>query len=338
MANLFKKAMLFTDLHLGLKSNSDLHNDDCLSFLEWAIALGKEQGVDTCIFLGDYHNNRAAMNLKTMTYAVKGLEMLSTAFSQTFFIPGNHDLYFKDKRDVQSVAWAKHIPNIHIINGFFKEGNVCISPWLVSDEHKKITKMKGEYMFGHFELPHFLMNAMIAMPDHGDIKSEHLDGFSKVFSGHFHKRQQRENIVYIGNAFPHNYSDAGDDARGIAILEWGKDEVFHTWPDQPRYRVHSLSEILDDPEKLLQKKMHVRINLDIGISYEEAAFIRETFIQTYGLREITLIQNKSNLDGAEIDPSELKFRSVDQIVLEQVSTINSQHYDPALLSAIYRSL
>ena len=66
--------MLFTDLHLGLKSNSDLHNDDCLSFLEWAIALGKEQGVDTCIFLGDYHNNRAAMNLKTMTYAVKGLE------------------------------------------------------------------------------------------------------------------------------------------------------------------------------------------------------------------------------------------------------------------------
>ena len=338
MSNLFRKALIMTDLHLGLKSNSDLHNEDCVEFLKWAVQVGKEQGCETCIVLGDYHNNRASMNLKTMTYAVQGLELLSDAFSQTFFIPGNHDLFFRDKRDVQSVSWAKHIPNIHIINRFFKEGDVCIAPWLVGDEHKKILKMSGKYMFGHFELPHFLMNAMIAMPDHGDIQREHFEDFDRVFSGHFHKRQHGKNITYIGNCFPHNYGDAGDDERGVAVLEWGGEEQFFTWDNQPRYRIYSLSDVLDRPDSLLLPKMHVRINLDIDISYEEATFIKETFVGTYGLRELTLMKNKSSMDGVEIDASELKFRSVDQIVSEQLTAIASDHYDPAMLLKIYQTL
>lgn len=338
MANLFKKAIVFTDLHLGLKSNSTAHNEDCLAFVDWAIKTGKEQGCDTCLFLGDWHNNRASINLVTLDYSIRALERISAAFDQTFFIPGNHDLYYRDKRDIQSAAWARHIPNIHIVNDFFNEGNVCISPWLVHDEHKKINKMKGEYMFGHFELPHFYMNAMVQMPDHGDIQREHFEHFNRVYSGHFHKRQHGKNITYIGNCFPHNYSDAGDDERGVAVMEWGKEEEFFSWPDQPRYRVYSLSGVLTSPEELLKPKMHVRVNLDIEISYEEATFIKETFADTYKLREITLIQNKANMDSIDIDPSELNFRSVDQIVSEQIAIINSDHFDPKLLLDIYRNL
>ena len=33
MSNLFKKAAVFTDLHLGLKSNSTIHNQDCEEFI-----------------------------------------------------------------------------------------------------------------------------------------------------------------------------------------------------------------------------------------------------------------------------------------------------------------
>jgi DNA repair exonuclease SbcCD nuclease subunit len=338
MSNLFKKAIVFTDLHLGLKSNSTAHNEDCLAFVDWAITVGKEQGCDTCLFLGDWHNNRASINLVTLDYSIRALERISAAFSQTFFIPGNHDLYYRDKRDIQSAAWARHIPNIHIVNDFFNEGNVCIAPWLVHDEHKKINKMKGEYMFGHFELPHFYMNAMVQMPDHGDIQREHFENFERVYSGHFHKRQHGKNITYIGNCFPHNYSDAGDDERGVSIMEWGKEEEFLSWPDQPRYRVYSLSGVLTSPEELLKPKMHVRVNLDIEISYEEATFIKETFADTYKLREITLIQNKANMDSIDVDPSELNFRSVDQIVSEQIAIINSDHFDPKLLLDIYRNL
>ena len=39
MSNLFKKAAIFTDIHFGLKSNSTLHNEDCLAFVKWATAM-----------------------------------------------------------------------------------------------------------------------------------------------------------------------------------------------------------------------------------------------------------------------------------------------------------
>jgi DNA repair exonuclease SbcCD nuclease subunit len=338
MSNLFKKVALFTDIHFGLKSNSTLHNEDCLAFVKWATAKAREEGCETAMFLGDWHNNRASINILTLGYSLQALEHLNANFDQVYFIPGNHDLYYRDKRDVQSVEWAKHLANVTICNDWFSSGDVVIAPWLVADDHRRIPKLKGRYMFGHFELPGYLMNAMVAMPEHGEVRREHFGHFEHVYTGHFHKRQTQKNITYIGNCFPHNYADAGDDDRGLAVLEWGKEPVYHAWPDQPRYRVFNLSDILKHTEAMLQPNMHVRVNLDIDISYEEATFIKETFINTYNLREITLIPAKvTELTEYQIQGN-IEFESVDQIVYSQLNTIDSKQYNPNLLLDIYRNL
>ena len=338
MSNLFKKAAVFTDIHFGLKSNSTVHNEDCLNFVKWATAKAKEEGCETCLFLGDWHNNRATINIVTLNYSLQALEHLNSNFSDVYFIPGNHDLYYRDKRDVQSVEWAKHLPNIHIINDWFSNAGVTIAPWLVGDDHKKLSKLKGKYMFGHFELPGYLMNAMVAMPDHGDVKASDLGGFDHVFTGHFHKRQTKNNVTYIGNCFPHNYADAGDDDRGMMILEWDKEPEFHSWPDQPMYRVYQLSDVLNHTDVMLKPRMHVRVNLDVDISYEEATIIKETFIDTYKLREIALISARSvSVDEFEIQGN-VSFESVDQNVAGQLSSIESDKFKKEILLDIYRNL
>ena len=336
--NLFKRAIAFTDLHLGLKSNSKLHNEDCLAFITWAAELGKSKGCDTCLFLGDYHNNRASINIMTLNYSLRCLEILSKSFDRVFFIPGNHDLYYRDKRDIQSVEWARHIDNITIVNDFFKEGDVSIVPWLVGDDHKRVQKINAEYMFGHFELPHFYMNAMVQMPEHGEIRREHFGHIGHVFSGHFHKRQSERNITYIGNCFPHNYADAGDNARGAMVLDWGGEPEFHTWPDQPTYLVTKLSDIVSDPGSILKPRQHVRVNLDVDLSYEEANYIKETFIDQYQLREITLIPPKNTDLSNQTGAAEITFESVDQIVTNQITSIESEHFDRNMLLDIYRNL
>jgi DNA repair exonuclease SbcCD nuclease subunit len=338
MSNLFKKAAIFTDIHFGLKSNSTLHNEDCLNFVKWATAKAKAEGCETCLFLGDWHNNRASINILTLGYSLQALEHLNANFERVYFIPGNHDLYYRDKRDVQSVEWAKHLPNIQICNDWFSDGNVTIAPWLVGDDYKKLKKMKGQYMFGHFELPGYLMNAMVAMPDHGELTGDDMQGFGHVFSGHFHKRQTQRNITYIGNAFPHNYADAGDDDRGLTILDWGKDPEYHSWPDQPKYRVFQLSDVITHTEKMLQPGMHCRVNLDIDISYEEATFIKETFVDTYKLRELTLIPAKvTDLTEYEIQGN-IEFESIDQIVTGQLTNLDNGKFNKNLLLDIYRNL
>ena len=336
--NLFKKAIVFTDLHLGLKSNSKLHNEDCLAFIAWACNLGKKQGCDTCLFLGDYHNNRASINIMTLNYSLKCLEIMSKSFDQVFFIPGNHDLYYRDKRDIQSVEWARHISNITIVNDFFKQGDVSIVPWLVGDDHKRIHRINAKYMFGHFELPHFYMNAMVQMPEHGEIRREHFGHIDHVFSGHFHKRQSERNITYIGNCFPHNYADAGDNERGAMILEWGGTPEFHSWPQQPTYAVHKLSDLLNNADGLLRERQHVRVNLDVDLSYEEANFIKETYIEKFNLREITLLPPKNKDLTDQQGAAEITFESVDQIVTNQITSIDSDHFDKNLLLDIYRNL
>lgn len=338
MTNLFKKAVVFTDIHLGLKSNSVVHNEDCLNFIRWATALAQEKGCETAFFLGDWHNNRASINIVTLNYSLRALEHLNNNFDQVFFIPGNHDLYYRDKRDIQSVEWARHLPKVKICNDWFIHGDVVVAPWLVGDDHKRISKLEARYMFGHFELPGYLMNAMIAMPDHGEVHPDQFHGIEQVFTGHFHKRQTKKNITYIGNCFPHNYADAGDDDRGCMILEWGKEPEYHSWPDQPRYRVFKLSDVLNHTEKMLQSGMHCRVNIDIDISYEEATFIKETFIDTYRLREITLIPQKEVDVGENIMLGNIQFQSVDQIVTGQLTNINSDHYNTNLLLDIYRNL
>ena len=198
-------------------------------------------------------------------------------------------------------------------------------------------KFKDKYVMGHFELPRFLMNAMVEMPDHGELRREDFGYVDKVFTGHFHKRQTQNNIHYIGNAFPHNFADAWDNDRGAVILDWGMEPEFVNWTEGPEYRVMSLAQLIDNPETYLNDRTYARVKLDISISYEEANFIKETMLSQYGARELSLIPHKQELDlsGTPIDST---FESVDQIVINQIESIDTAHYDRKLLMEIYAGL
>ena len=335
--SLFKKAACFTDIHFGLKSGSRTHNQDCEDFVSWFCDTAKAQGCETAIFLGDWHHNRSTTDVSTMNYTVSNLEKLSQSFEKVYFILGNHDLFYKDKREINSVEFMRLFPNIVPIRELFTEGDVTIMPWLIGDEWTKVKQLKSRYIFGHLELPHFYMNAMVQMPDHGQLQTGHFQHQELVFTGHFHKRQQKGNVVYIGNAFPHNYADAGDDDRGMMILEWGGKPEYHSWPDQPIYRTYKLSQIIDTPDKLLREKMHCRVTIDLPITFEEANFIKEQFMPQYKLRELMLIPEKVEVESA-VNPIDITFESVDTIVMNQINNIDSDTYDKKLLLDIYNEL
>jgi len=336
---LFNKAAVFTDIHFGLKGNSRVHNEDCENFVDWFIQTAKEQDCETAIFCGDWHHNRNSLNLTTMDATIRSLEKLGSAFDKFYMFVGNHDLYYKDKREVSSTIFGKHIPGVTFVDEIVENEDVALVPWLVGDEWKNIPKIKSKYMFGHFELPSFYMNAMVQMPDHGELKSEHFKNQEYVFSGHFHKRQKQGKIHYIGNAFPHNYADAWDDDRGMMILdkENNKEPEYINWPDCPKYRTVKLSQLIDEKDTLIKPNMYLRVTLDLPVSYEEANFLKETFIQQYKCREITLIPQKQ-LEEITTDLDIAQFESVDQIVASEIVALDTESFDKNLLLDIYHGL
>jgi DNA repair exonuclease SbcCD nuclease subunit len=252
---------------------------------------------------------------------------------------GNHDLFYREKREINSFPFGAMFPNIHIINDDITEiGGVALVPWLVGDEWKRMKKLKSRYVFGHFELPNFMMNAIVEMPDHGELKAEDFQVADYVFSGHFHKRQISGKVHYLGSPFAHNYADAWDDQRGCMFLDWGGEPTYVNY-DGPRYIRINLSDLIDAPEDYLNENTYCRAMLDVPISYEEANFIKETFMTQFKPRELSLVPVKKEEGGAEnAQLGDYVVESVDQIVYTQLQAVESDMINRKLLMDIYKEL
>jgi len=278
--------------------------------------------------------------VSTLNYSLSNMERLASAFPKFYFIPGNHDLFYKEKREISSAAIGRNLDNLVIINDFLTVGNVTFCPWLVGDDQKKIPKLakKSDYMFGHFELPHFMMNAMVEMPDHGGLNADAFDDVTYwAFSGHFHKRQAKKKICYLGNPFPHNFADAWDDERGMMFLEWGQEPEFINWENAPKYRTLKMSELLEAPLDFIDERTYARITTDIGINYDETQFIKDTFAAHFNPRKID-VQPGSKETQEQTFGDDVIFQSVDQIVVEGLNGIESDKINKNLLIEIYSGL
>lgn len=337
MTQLFQRAVVFTDIHLGLKHNSKDHLDDCIEYVEWLIDIAKKKNAETCIFMGDFHHHRNTLNAQTLEYSIKLLELLNDSFDKIYFIVGNHDLYFRDNRSVTSTRFARLFPNITFIDKPLFKDDVLLVPWLVEDEWKDITDVKSKYLFGHLELPGFKMNAMVEMPDNGTLNADQFKHQDYIFSGHFHKRQTKGKITYIGNPFGHNYSDVWDFERGGMFVEWNQEPEFFDYDNGPRFISIALSSLLANPDIYLKPKTHLQVTLDVDITYEEALFLRETFLTQYSVREFKLIKNRDN-DFSKDHKGDITVKTVDTIVIEQLTNIESDTIDNKKLIEIYNSL
>lgn len=335
--NLFDKAIVFTDCHFGLRHNSPEHNQDVIDFINWMVEAAHKRGAETCIFMGDYHHHRNAINARTQNYMIEGMKILNDNFKKTYFLVGNHDLYFRENRSVTSARFASLFPNIKLVDDLTVEGDVALIPWLVEEEWRKVSKIKSKYVFGHLELPGFKMNAQVEMPDHGQLNGSHFVHQDYVFSGHFHKRQTKGKISYIGNPFGHNYSDVWDFERGAMFIEWGKEPEYLDYTDGPRFISISLSSLLENPDLYLKPKTYLQVTIDLEISYEEATFMRETFVEQYSVREFKLIRNHEDELMTEFS-QDISYKTIDQIVIECVNSIDSDSFDSSKLIDIYNQL
>lgn len=335
------KEIIFGDIHFGEKGNQTVFNDDCLAYLDFLTGYAKDNDINKCVFLGDWFHSRNSINVNTLQTAIRGMEKLQDTFDEVIFILGNHDTYYRDSLQVHSLEFIKKYPNITLIDDITTIGNCTYVPWLVGDMFDRVKNIQSDYVYGHFEIPGFLLNAMVAMPENGKMSKEFFKQ-QYVFSGHFHKRQiQRQKngteFHYVGNAFPHNFSDSNDLLRGFCVHEHGEEPIYVNWDELPNYCTMSLQTLLDEPETYINDKTYAKIKIDLNISHEDSIFIRETFMKVFSAREIQFTKPNA-FENVFEDEEEIAFDSIDDIVISQLNNIDSNTIDKSKIIEIYKSL
>lgn len=343
----YKKTAGFTDIHFGKKSNSDTHNQDCINFIKWFCEqVQQDPEIDSIAFLGDWHENRNALNISTLTYSYQAAKMLNELGLPVFFCIGNHDLYHRHTRELYSVIPFHEFNNFVVVNEPLivpKMGNgTLISPYLFHNEYPDLVKyLELQSWWGHFEFKDFVVTGytvtMPTGPDPIDFTGP------QIFSGHFHKRQSKNNIHYIGNTFPMDFSDAGQVDRGMVVFDHmtGKKEYIN-WADCPKYSKVRLTDILEDTATL-PTNARIKCVIDVPISYEESTFLRQKFIDDFDLREFSMEESQDLSDALkgtdiDIDSDDIQLDSVDDLVIQMINSIDTPHIDNTMLAQIYQQL
>ena len=104
-----KKIGCFTDLHIGVSSDNKNRLNETMKCIHWIIEKFKSEGVDYIIFLGDLFNSRYSVNVNTLNVGISIVELLSENFEFVFLIAGNHDVYYKNTNEVNSVSFLEKI-------------------------------------------------------------------------------------------------------------------------------------------------------------------------------------------------------------------------------------
>ena len=304
--------------------------------------------IDHVMFLGDWNENRSALNIETLNYSYRGAKILDSIGLPVFFIIGNHDLYRRNTREIHSVIPYQELDNFRLVTEpmvveEIGEGGALVCPYLFHEEYPSLKKyLNLKTWWGHFEFKGFVITGYsITMPT-GPDPSDYV-GPEHIFSGHFHRRQADGQVVYIGNTFPMDFGDAGDDDRGMAIFNHSKDEmIFHNWEECPKYIKTTLSELIDKTVEI-QSGARVKCIVDEVITFQDSQDLRLMMMEKYNLREFTLEESREITSAlsdtiTDVDIENIKLKGVDELVVEMLQDIDTEHFENKLLIDIYQSL
>lgn len=340
-----RKIAFFTDIHFGKKNNSEQHNKDCLDFIDFFISeVKKDPEIFAIGFLGDLFESRSAINVLTLTYAHEGLKRLDNLGLPIYLCVGNHDLYHRTSRKIHSAEVFQNLTNVILITEpTVVDDKILFVPYMFKHEYAQLQEYrKVKYWAGHFEFRGFVMTGANNKLEHGPDHTQ-FSGPTYIISGHFHKRQAVDNIVYIGNTFPMDFGDAGDLERGMAILNTEDDDFqFINWENCPSYFKTSLKKVVEG-EWIPKANSRIRCLLDIDVTYQEAQVLKEEFVKAYQLREFSIEENvdekKDILTGDVEDEEDISLGSIDQMVQSLLQKVQgTTTIVPAKLVEIYNTL
>ena len=227
------KIAIITDQHFGARNDSTQFLDFYEKFYrDTFFPKLVENNITTLLILGDTFDRRKYVNFNTLKRTKEMFfDKLAELNIKIHMIAGNHDTYFKNTNDVNSVdLLLREYNNIEILDKpttiHVDNTPICMIPWIAADNYQQaldeIANTEAIVCMGHFEIAGFYMQR--GAQTHEGLDRSIFKRFDMVFSGHYHHRHQQDNIWYLGNPYELTWIDYAD-TRGFHLFDTEKLEL-----------------------------------------------------------------------------------------------------------------
>ena len=274
------KIALITDTHWGVRNDNIAFLENTKTFLDNIFfPYLDEHSIKNIIHLGDLVDRRKYINFYTANRLRKDfLVPLDERGITMDVIAGNHDTYFKNTNEINSLTELvdQKYNGISIyyepIEKVYDGVKILLLPWICDDNRERTYKIMettdAQICMGHLELQGFEMYKGSPISDGMDPGS--FGRFDVVCSGHYHHRSSNGHIFYLGSHGEFTWSDY-QDHRGFHIFDTETREL----------------KFIQNPYKMFKKLWYNDKNEDFlktKINYSEYA----------GSIVRVIIQNKTN--------------------------------------------
>jgi len=282
-----KRIWMITDTHFGVRANSMEWFEICKEYLDNVfIPLLKEnvKDGDVLVHMGDVFDNRQSVNLKIGSYVIDLFERLGEILP-VHVIVGNHDIYMKKSNSITSIDQLKYIPNVNIYKDAtmkkWSGKNCLLMPWRRDKEHEAETLAEhnnADIVFCHAEIKGLKLNAKVTNLEGSPVS--HFKNYKKVYSGHIHFAQKKNNVRMNGTPYQLTRSDIGN-PKGIWMLDLDtSEETFFENLYSPNFMkinvVQSLNITLGDFKKTIKNNfVDLYVSSKIASSYNLSGLINE---------------------------------------------------------------
>lgn len=208
-----------SDIHVGVHQNGAMWHEITMQWATWLRDELVKQDVHDMIICGDLFHYRDEIAVNTIQIVTEMLDIWREF--NIIVLVGNHDAYYKDRSDVNSLSILRGWNNITVvdkltqINNFDRDFLFC--PW--GTKSQELTK--NDIIFGHFEIESFKMNHFKVCTE-GIKTKDLLSKTDLVITGHFHHMDERVykngTILYLGNPFQMDFGDTGT-KKGYYLLD-----------------------------------------------------------------------------------------------------------------------
>ena len=314
------KVAVITDTHFGARGDSVQFDEyfkkfyDNIFFPEC-----QKRGIKVIIHMGDVFDRRKFVNFNILKSCKEYFfSQISKYDMECHMITGNHDTYFKNTNDVNSldlllsqysrVKTYREPTTVTIRTPENKEYGFIMMPWICADNYDKAMELVNTtavpIMFSHLELSGFCMYKGM-MNEHG-MDASLFSKFDAVYTGHFHTKSSNGNIHYLGNPYHMTWNDYGD-TRGFTVLDL--DTLDQTLVVNP-YEIFlkfSYDDQAMDPDEIdmtqFENKLIKLVIINKTDFYKYDRFLDRLYKQN--IIELKILENFSEFEADTLDDDEL---------------------------------